>query len=53
MSLRARIVKASCAGLKEVVSAQGRGAAWAPGAHIMGRRGHNALWVGRAAMHYV
>lgn len=30
MSLRARIVKGSCAELKEAVSAQGRGAAWAP-----------------------
>lgn len=30
MSLRARIVKTSCAGLREVVNAQGRGAAWAP-----------------------
>lgn len=30
VSLRVRIVKASCAGLKEVVGAQGRGAAWAP-----------------------
>lgn len=30
MSLRVRIVRASCAGLREVVGAQGRGAAWAP-----------------------
>lgn len=30
MSLRVRIVRASSAGLREVVGAQGRGAAWAP-----------------------
>lgn len=30
MSLRARIVQALCAGLKEVFGAQGGGAAWAP-----------------------